>query len=69
VVITPRRDDQGKPIGFLLISKDISHEMYLTEVQSQLAEERAAVTATMGTPLTPDFLAFALSRSRSLFRG
>jgi len=31
VVITPRRDSSGKPIGFLLISKDISDEIRLTE--------------------------------------
>ncbi|WP_332774501.1 PAS domain-containing protein [Polaromonas sp.] len=31
VVITPRRDVTGKPIGFLLISKDISDEIRLTE--------------------------------------
>ena len=31
VVITPRRDVNGKPIGFLLISKDISEEIRLTE--------------------------------------
>ena len=31
VVITPRRDPTGKPIGFLLISKDISEEIRLTE--------------------------------------
>ncbi|HEY2977681.1 MAG TPA: PAS domain-containing protein, partial [Burkholderiaceae bacterium] len=31
VVITPRRDAAGKPIGFLLISKDISDEIRLTE--------------------------------------
>ncbi|MBI3970203.1 MAG: PAS domain S-box protein, partial [Chloroflexi bacterium] len=31
VVITPRRDSAGKPIGFLLISKDISDEIRLTE--------------------------------------
>jgi len=31
VVITPRRDVAGKPIGFLLISKDISDEIRLTE--------------------------------------
>ena len=31
VVITPRRDSKGTPIGFLLISKDISHEMRFTE--------------------------------------
>ena len=31
VVITPRRDATGKSIGFLLISKDISDEIRLTE--------------------------------------
>ena len=31
VVITPRRDATGKPIGYLLISKDISDEIRLTE--------------------------------------
>lgn len=31
VVITPRRDAIGKPVGFLLISKDISDEIRLTE--------------------------------------
>ncbi len=31
VVITPRRDATGQPIGFLLISKDISDEIRLTE--------------------------------------
>ncbi len=31
VVITPRRDSAGKSIGFLLISKDISDEIRLTE--------------------------------------
>jgi PAS domain S-box-containing protein len=31
VVITPRRDSSGKTIGFLLISKDISDEIRLTE--------------------------------------
>ena len=31
VVITPRRDASGKAIGFLLISKDISDEIRLTE--------------------------------------
>ena len=31
VVITPRRDGKGKPVGFLLISKDISHEIRFAE--------------------------------------
>jgi len=32
VVLTPRRDEKGDPIGFLLISRDVSDEMRLTRV-------------------------------------
>ena len=35
VVITPRRDSSGRPIGFLLISKDVTEQAHL---QIQLAE-------------------------------
>ena len=38
VVITPRRDPAGKPIGFLLISKDISDEIRLTQYARSLIE-------------------------------
>ena len=38
VVITPRRDTLGKPIGFLLISKDISDEIRLTQYARSLIE-------------------------------
>jgi len=38
VVITPRRDSTGKPIGFLLISKDISDEIRLTQYARSLIE-------------------------------
>ena len=31
VVMTPRRDSSGKPVGFLLISKDVSNELRFTE--------------------------------------
>ena len=31
VVLTTRKDDTGKPIGFLLISKDVSHELRFSE--------------------------------------
>ena len=31
VVITPRRDDSGQPIGFLLVSKDYSNELKFNE--------------------------------------
>ena len=37
VVITPRRDPDGKPIGYLFISRDISDEIRLTgELQASL---------------------------------
>jgi PAS domain S-box-containing protein len=38
IVITPRRDLSGKPVGFLLISKDISDEIRLTEYARSLIE-------------------------------
>ena len=38
VVITPRRDPSGKPTGFLLISKDISDEIRLTQYARSLIE-------------------------------
>ena len=38
VVITPRRDPSGKPVGFLLISKDISDEIRLTQYARSLIE-------------------------------
>jgi PAS domain S-box-containing protein len=38
VVITPRRDPSGKPIGFLLISKDVSDEVRLTQHARSLIE-------------------------------
>ena len=31
VVITPRHDSEGRPVGFLLISKDVSHEIRFTQ--------------------------------------
>jgi PAS domain S-box-containing protein len=38
LVITPRRDTSGKPMGFLLISKDISDEIRLTQYARSLIE-------------------------------
>jgi light-regulated signal transduction histidine kinase (bacteriophytochrome) len=39
VVLTPRRDAAGKPVGFLLISKDISDEMQAESEIRKLNEE------------------------------
>jgi PAS domain S-box-containing protein len=38
LVITPRRDLSGKPIGFLLISKDISDEIRMAQYARSLIE-------------------------------
>jgi len=38
LVITPRHDASGRPIGFLLISKDISDEIRLTQYARSLIE-------------------------------
>ncbi len=38
VVITPRRDAAGKPVGFLLISKDISAEIEMNQYARSLIE-------------------------------
>jgi PAS domain S-box-containing protein len=38
VVLTPRRDDSGAPIGFLLISNDVSDEIRLTQYARSLIE-------------------------------
>ncbi len=38
IVITPRRDQNGKPIGFLLISKDISDEIRMSQYARSLIE-------------------------------
>jgi PAS domain S-box-containing protein len=38
LVITPRRDAAGKPVGFLLISKDISDEIRMSQYARSLIE-------------------------------
>ena len=38
VVITPRRDAAGKPVGFLLVSKDISAEIEMNQYAPSLIE-------------------------------
>jgi len=61
LVITPRRDNAGKPIGFLLISKDISHEMRFTE---ETRKARLFDNAIVGNPQEAvDFIANILESS------
>ncbi len=53
VVITPRRDAQGKPVGFLLISKNISEEMKLTkELKATQFYARSLIEASLDPLVT-----------------
>ena len=55
VVITPRRDTNGKPIGFLLISKDISDEIRLTEeLQATQFYTRSLIESNIDALMTTD---------------
>ena len=53
VVITPRRDSKGKAIGFLLISKDITEEIRLTEeLKSAQFYARSLIEASLDPLVT-----------------
>src|SRR6185503_13826134 len=55
VVITPRRDTNGKPIGYLLISKDISDEIRLTEeLQATQLYTRSLIESNIDALMTTD---------------
>jgi PAS domain S-box-containing protein len=55
VVITPRRDASGQPIGFLLISKDISDEIRLTEeLQATQFYTRSLIESNIDALMTTD---------------
>ncbi|MBV8558005.1 MAG: PAS domain S-box protein [Planctomycetaceae bacterium] len=55
VVITPRRDALGRPIGFLLISKDISEEIRLTEqLKATLSYTRSLIESNSDALITID---------------
>jgi len=55
VVITPRRDSSRKPIGFLLISKDISDEIRLTEeVKATQFYTRSLIESNIDALMTTD---------------
>ena len=47
LVMTPRRDSSGKPVGFLLISKDVSEE---AEFAAELMKAKLFDRAIVGTP-------------------
>src|SRR3990172_2080633 len=53
VVVTPRREAAGKPIGFLLISKDISDEIRLTgELETAQFYARSLIEASLDPLVT-----------------
>jgi len=53
VVVTPRRDAGGTPIGFLLISKDISDEIRLTgELETAQFYARSLIEASLDPMVT-----------------
>lgn len=55
VVLTPRRDPNGRPIGFLLISKDISSEIRLTEeLQATQFYTRSLIESNIDALMTTD---------------
>jgi PAS domain S-box-containing protein len=55
VVITPRRDALGQAIGFLLISKDISEEIRLTEqLKATLSYTRSLIESNSDALITTD---------------
>ena len=57
VVLTPRRDASGRPIGFLLISKDISNEIRLTEeLQATQFYTRSLIESNIDALMTTDAL-------------
>src|SRR5438034_377455 len=57
VVITPRRDPSGRPIGFLLISKDISDEIRLTdELKATQSYTRSLIESNIDALMTTDVL-------------
>src|SRR5579864_2102964 len=59
VVITPRRDSNGRPAGFLLISKDVSSEIRLTEqLQATQFYTRSLIESSIDALMTTDPLGF-----------
>ncbi|MBI1774411.1 MAG: PAS domain S-box protein [Proteobacteria bacterium] len=55
VVITPRRDTSGKPVGYLLISKDISDEIRLTEeLKASQYYTRSLIESNIDALMTTD---------------
>jgi PAS domain S-box-containing protein len=55
VVLTPRRNIEGEPVGFLLISKDISNEIRLTEqLEATQFYTRSLIESNIDALMTTD---------------
>ncbi len=55
VVITPRRDASGRPVGFLLISKNVSDEIRLTEeLRASQYYTRSLIESNIDALMTTD---------------
>src|SRR5436309_89278 len=55
IVLTPRRDPSGRAVGFLLISKDISDEIRLTEeLQATQLYTRSLIESNIDALMTTD---------------
>src|SRR6266404_4539487 len=55
VVLTPRRNNLGEPVGFLLISKDISSEIRLTrELEATQFYTRSLIESNIDALMTTD---------------
>ncbi|HYY81530.1 MAG TPA: PAS domain S-box protein, partial [Actinomycetes bacterium] len=55
VVLTPRRDQTGQPIGFLLVSKDISEDVRLTEeLEATQFYTRSLIESNIDALMTTD---------------
>jgi PAS domain S-box-containing protein len=61
VVITPRRDAEGQPVGYLLISKDVSNELRFTEGIQKAKLFDSAIVGTAQDAV--DFIANILESS------
>src|SRR5207245_3119327 len=67
VVLTPRRDASGRPIGFLLISKDISNEIRLTEeLQDTKFYTRSLIESNIDALMTTDALGIISDVNRKM---
>jgi len=67
VVVTPRRDASGRPIGFLLMSKDISGEVRATEeLREQQAYTRGLVEANIDALMATDPLGVITDVNRQM---